>query len=222
MKIHTNTYRFLTFLIVLIFCAIPPVFTTSNDLSLFVEWDFPFQQICLAVFAGFLLYFSRELLQNNNTEFYFSHVKILIISISTFIILVVTAFIFQKLSELFNVTPAIEILKPDSIPTLFFCIINFLCSAFYEEVIYRFFLPECMVSLLKKIIPNEKIRIHVCDAVCMILFALGHLYLGVFSVINASFAYIILRLCFKFSKNIFTGTAAHFAYNLFQLFISPL
>ncbi|MCF0126639.1 MAG: CPBP family intramembrane metalloprotease [Clostridia bacterium] len=56
-----------------------------------------------------------------------------------------------------------------------------------------------------------------CEIISLILFALGHIYLGLLAVINAAFAYFILRLCYKKTGSLIPGITAHFIYNILQL-----
>src|SRR5574344_888426 len=68
----------------------------------------------------------------------------------------------------------------------FLGILNFIagtfCAAFYEEVLYRQYLPETMKALTGKKFPL------LCEAAVLILFAAGHRYLGFFAVVNAAIA----------------------------------
>ena len=53
----------------------------------------------------------------------------------------------------------------------------------------------------------------------IILFALAHKYLGIYAMINAFFACIVLRICYIKTQNIITNTIAHFLYNITSLII---
>ena len=85
-----------------------------------------------------------------------------------------------------------------------------LISAYYEEVIYRDFLPQSLITLL----PQKKFIRIISEIICILIFAFSHRYLGLTGVLNALAAGIILRLCRIRTENVYTGTAAHFIYNL--------
>ncbi|UKI54528.1 MAG: CPBP family intramembrane metalloprotease [Treponema succinifaciens] len=61
-------------------------------------------------------------------------------------------------------------------------------GAFFEEAVYRQFVPETLNSLFKK----WKIPVEIFSVV---IFALAHRYLGWISVFNAAFCGAVLRLC---------------------------
>ena len=134
---------------------------------------------------------------------------------------------------------------PSSIAETFFCIANFACASFYEEAIYRLYLPEMLGAVLKdaflqskksgakteearstgKEVAHENAAressaenaVRISETLSVIAFALSHRYLGLPSVVNAFFAGIMLRLCCKKSGTLWTNTAAHFAYNMLSL-----
>ena len=101
---------------------------------------------------------------------------------------------------------------------LFYCILKFCLAAFYEEVMYRLYLPEQLKRFLKNT-QNKITQIYIPEIITIILFALGHKYLGIFAVINACIACVILRICYLKTKNIFAGTIAHFMYNFTSLLL---
>lgn len=101
----------------------------------------------------------------------------------------------------------------------------FFVSAFYEEVMYRMVLPEFLYCFFTK---NQRTacrnkrdtaRFYVTELVSVLVFAFSHRYAGWASVLNSFIAGIALRKCYLKSKNIFTGFAAHFLYNVFMLFL---
>lgn len=234
MFFHKNTAKISLFFILALFPVLLPVFTVSRA-SPFVKWDFPFQGLILAVFALVLITANLELYKSENEDSPEEDSKkvlrkkliFLLYAVCTFVLLNVTAFIMQKTGDLMNYishvseNEKIEILKPADFKAWIFCILNFLFSSFYEESVYRFFLPEAMIYFTRNCKDKRMAEID-CEILGMILFALGHIYLGILSVINAAIAYVILRICFKKTRSLVPGTAAHFFYNLLQLIVSPL
>ena len=142
-----------------------------------------------------------------------------------------------------------------------FLILNLAASAFFEEEIYRQFLPNSLIFLTdfsnsakkQKVLQKQqeisgnkeflneenpqklsavcekksffyKARIFLIESACILIFAFSHHHNGIFSVINAFFCGIILRLsCIK-TQSVFPGMAAHFSYNtilvLFNYFMN--
>ena len=94
--------------------------------------------------------------------------------------------------------------------------VNLLVSAFYEEVIYRMFLPEYLHLFCKKIksCKAKKIVAFICEFLVILCFAFSHFYLGIIPVLNAFICGLILRICFIKSEGITSGFCAHFIYNL--------
>jgi membrane protease YdiL (CAAX protease family) len=114
-----------------------------------------------------------------------------------------------------------KITFPKSFVSWIFCSLTFIFSAFFEETIYRLYLPETLKDLLKsdsKLLLN-KTEIYAVEIFTALIFALSHRYAGIFSVINALLAHIVLRICQKKSLSIYAGFVAHFAYNMISLLL---
>ena len=104
------------------------------------------------------------------------------------------------------------------------CICTLFFSAFYEEALYRIFVPEYLLSIFTSDLKSnsakmKKISCILCELFTLLLFALSHRYLGILSVINAAFAHIALRFFLKKDKNLFITVFAHFLYNLISLLL---
>ncbi|MDD6968890.1 MAG: CPBP family intramembrane glutamic endopeptidase [Treponema sp.] len=215
------------FLVILFFFLIPPFFAPqiSENNSPFLAWHFPSRQLIYALFAFSLYFFYRNRV--------FSYEKRTINKIFrfplifTFSILFFIQLIFKVISISDNyfsqnqntIIPQINVLLPDSFITWLFCILNFLFSAFFEEVIYRFYLPMSLHSFFSQKSQENKAVFVIIEIVCCLLFAFSHLYLGFLSVLNAFFAHIVLRSSFFVSRNIYCNTAAHFLYNVISLIL---
>ncbi|MBD5428879.1 MAG: CPBP family intramembrane metalloprotease [Treponema sp.] len=81
------------------------------------------------------------------------------------------------------------------------------CAAFYEEVLYRAYLPAAIRRCVSAVPPPVR------EAAAVLAFALAHRYLGWLSVIHAAVAGIALRRCLCQSGHLWTTVAAHTAYN---------
>lgn len=99
-----------------------------------------------------------------------------------------------------------------------FLLVNLLIGAFYEEVIYREFLPETLLLFTGE----RKIPGLIAECSCVLIFALSHRYLGLMAVINALLGGIVLRICRKKSLSIWAGFSAHFLYNAILLIFAIL
>ena len=129
------------------------------------------------------------------------------------------AFILEAIAFFLNSNnPQFSVAPLDNKTKIFFCLLNFILSAFFEEVIYRLYLPQQIKRFFSNI-HNEKIKKYIPELITIILFALAHKYLGIYAIINAFFACIILRICYIKTQNIFTNTFAHFLYNITSLII---
>ncbi|MBQ3687774.1 MAG: CPBP family intramembrane metalloprotease [Treponema sp.] len=114
-------------------------------------------------------------------------------------------------------------------------------GAFYEECLYRAFLPDVSLLLLARALQgrtatqegssaaregfflrHEKVLTAVTEGSCALLFAFSHRYLGIPAVINALLCGIVLRICYQKTGRILCGTAAHGCYNLTLLAFASL
>ena len=83
-----------------------------------------------------------------------------------------------------------EIVKPQNAVQWLFIILNFLFASAYEEVIYRAYFPDALISLLKrihKVQENKILRIILvisAEIIALSAFSFAHFYLGVLSEIG--------------------------------------
>ncbi|MCR4954639.1 MAG: CPBP family intramembrane metalloprotease [Treponema sp.] len=229
MKKHTLLPEILIFSIIFLGCILPPFFTTAENIEqeTFTNWTFPWQALGHGLFATILYILSLKLLPKKDFDDRFSRGQfflffLLIPFTLSFGTLFSVSLVMKFFALIFKADSVLTVQKPDSLISILFCVLLFANSAFYEEVIYRFYFPEALLRFVK-IKPHKKwleitlnILIEVTGA-CV--FAFAHLYSGYFSVINAFLAHIILRICFKKSGNIWGGFAAHFVYNMISLIL---
>lgn len=212
MKLHSLNCKIILFFLPVLFLIIPPFFGESSGVD-FTVWNFPVEQLFLFLFSMILFLFTKELHQSSKSIFFTK----LIFLILTFLGLMISSYMFTPMIKYSENFIPVAVKKPDNFVHWIFCFCDFFFSAFFEEVIYRYFIPEGLRFLLKEgTLKNILIEIF-----SLLLFAFGHLYLGWFAVLNAGTGYIILRFCYKKTKSLFPGIAAHFSYNLIQLLISP-
>ena len=114
---------------------------------------------------------------------------------------------------------------PDEAGRRFLFFSGTIVLACYEEMLYRFFLPEKARRIVSLVFANpEPTRISrmfyaLAELIPICLFALAHRYLGVYAVCNALCAAIILRAAFCKKVPIFGLCAVHAAYNAAMLIV---
>jgi membrane protease YdiL (CAAX protease family) len=214
MKKHTLLSDIAVFLLIFFLFIVPPFFVTlfsGEALTLFDGWGFPWYQLLLALFAAGILFFYYEKSSRRTLNVF----PVLF----TFGMLFALSLFCRFLAELTGLADGDVIVnKPAGLLQWSFCLINFLCAAFYEEVLYRFyFVDEFYVLITRK----KKWRGSwlLCESLGLLCFAFAHLYLGWISVLNAALAHVFLRLCFKRFEKLWPCVAAHFIYNVISLIL---
>lgn len=217
--------RLLFFFIASFFFILPPLFLQSSNFS-FSEISFPTMQASFAFFA-IILYFVFFQTQNKRKSALAFHINVGF-TLLTFGALCILATIINLISIFLKKTNEINFSSPKNFSSILFLLLLFAFASWFEEIMYRAFLPFAVNNLLKiffnKInftnhLQNEKIIFFISEFFALFSFALSHKYLGFFSVVNALCAGIILRLCFLKTKTPFTNFFAHFFYNVFFLFL---
>lgn len=107
-------------------------------------------------------------------------------------------------------------------------------SAFYEEVLYRLYLPATLKiifdDIFNKVIKNtndkkkgkcKKIVNIIIESSVIIIFGFSHQYLGVIPVLNGIICGSVLRYCCIKNKTVITGAISHWLYNCF-IFIAAI
>ena len=243
MEIPVNLRRNAVFIAALCLFVIPPLFAGAAPTRAFSAWTFPFKPLCYALFAFVLVRFSfPPSARVKGDAFRFVRTGWAIASFGALCVIASAVELAVRFSGgKANLSPAL----PSSIPETFFCIANFACASFYEEAVYRLYLPETLRMILKEGLLKSKkddlktkkersagidtahenaapeksaeIAELISETLSVIAFALSHRYLGLPAIANAFFAGIVLRICCKKSKTLWTNTVSHFAYNMLSL-----
>lgn len=219
MKIYSFRLHFTIFLIVFFFFILPPCFTFSVS-SNFLNWSFPVINCAYAAAALLIFYLFNSDKKKSFVVFPFI-ISLCGLLCFSFIFKGIAVFIQNSSiseSTFFFGKSNLDVVRPESFITWFFCILTFLFSAFFEEVIYRFFLPFSLNTFLEKKW-NGKIIILITEVVTALLFAAAHIYLGFLAVLNALCGHIILRICYKKYGLIIPVFLSHFAYNIISLIL---
>jgi membrane protease YdiL (CAAX protease family) len=218
---HAFTDIFISVFILSIF-VIPSLFVKTVPAAAFASWTLPVQQLIFAAAAGILVWYIKTG-KNEKKEKKSAEKKIRIIIDSGYVLvtfgsLCVTAAFMELILHFAGIRSSIIPVRPVSAVQLLFCILDFAAASFFEEVVYRLYLPEMFLKYLS-CIPHFRFAGICSETLPVVLFALAHRYLGIPSVINAALACIFLRVCCKKTGTVVTNTTAHFAYNILSLFL---
>lgn len=144
--------------------------------------------------------------------------------------LCLSSVIFETISYFFEIGGGIQkVIFPSS----FLGWINFffgvIFAAFFEEVIYRFYLPRAFREILgkrltgkkkasEKMFDNQRLSVF-CEGLALLLFGLGHIYLGILGFLNALVCGAALRLCMIKTKSLWIPFGIHAVYNFLSFLI---
>lgn len=212
MKRHSLIVDIIIFFIVTLCFVIPPFFVSAGNVNqnIFAQWNFPFKQMVYALSAVVLLCFYGE-----NRKYWLKLFPALI----SFCALCSVSLFIKYFSIIFSLSSTeLDVVLPDSFISWFFCVLDFLFAALYEEVIYRLFFVDALFLLASKKITWKYLNV-ICEIAGCAVFAFAHMYLGWYAVINAVFAHVVLRVCYKKTNNIWPCVAAHAFYNVISLIL---
>ena len=145
----------------------------------------------------------------------------------TFGFLCLSSVIFESISYFFKIDGGIQkIIFPSS----FFGWVNFffgvIFAAFFEEVIYRFYLPRAFMEIFGKLrirSARNNLRLSVfSEGLSLLLFAMGHLYLGLLGFLNALVCGVALRFCMIKTKSLWISFGIHVVYNFLSFLLAFL
>ena len=212
MKIHSFVTEILFFSIISLFFVIPPLFVNAPSVQHIDFTLFSVQNFSHFVIAVFIFVFYKKSVENDE-QISTKILKYLIYFVVIFILLFVNSQVFVEI--------------PQGFFDFLICIFNLLFAAFFEEVIYRFYIPFGIKNFLfRKVFDEnqsksytifEKSILLFIEIVTMLIFSYSHKYLGIFSVVNAAVAHLVLRFSFIRSKSLIPSTLAHFFYNFVSL-----
>ena len=199
------------YLLIFVFLIIPPFFTPRiTDTTYIFSWNLPSKQLILCLFA-LVLYFA---LNNSIAGRDFSIFVPTLRSIGGLcILLLISRFILTRCDYPIYTQP-----KPIDTKQWIFCFLTFLLSSIYEEIIYRFYIPE-ETSRLFYLKFDSIFFDFLSGFIAALVFAFAHFYMGWFSVLNAFLAHLILRILYKDTGCIWNCVLAHFLYNIIALIL---
>ena len=200
----------LIFFLILVFLILPPVIApgVSAGDKIFT-WTFPFRQIGLGIFAVVLFVLSKGL----NTKKGFFYPGFFALTFMFFVALLIRFITKNSVKEF-------DFALPSGGLQWIFCVLTFLFSAVYEEVIYRFYFADALYRILGYTrFGDKKSTLIICQALALLAFAFAHLYLGILAVINAAVAHLVLTYLYKKTNFIWNCVLVHFLYNIISLIL---
>ena len=206
---------FLEFFTILAFFVLPPIFVHSSANII----QFTFLQVLIYGFLGIYCFIRGKNLVTENIFYSQENTKkistqhLLALSIIILIFLFSNGYLWKIIARLNQ--EKIQLQK--SVFYQFFQIFGILVYAFYEETMYRYFLPTSIgknLSIISKSENPPKWIFALSEIIALLLFSFGHLYMGIFAVLNGFFAGIALRFLVWKTKSVFPSTIIHFIYNL--------
>ena len=223
--------KHIDYFLILVFFVIPPIFTTGT-----AEYSAAAPVLALLIHAALCAYIICKIkFSTEKQPFRIDRKLILSRAIVTFValcMLIMNSFAWNAAATvtaatgIFN-TESSEIVKivPEGAAEIAYTVLSLLIAALYEELLYRWFLPEEIKyifssdSTMSKSKQTAKTLRILFEILIILLFALGHRYLGIWAVLNAFTAGCILRFICVRTDSVISGFIAHFAYNLLLLFI---
>ena len=206
-------YILIEFLLVLAFLAVPPVFV-SHGTGLSQAGTFN-ASVLYQLLISVILFFQFLKLKPDEK----SKAKIFRFLFHGTITLGILMIIFALMQSIELLFSNEEMKSQNFMPdvdgplSILFLTLAVVCGAFYEEVLYRQFLPEFIALIAGEKI-NRKLVFYGTEFLALLLFAFAHRYQGWISVVNSFLCGTVLRLCYKKTSSVLPGAAAHAVYNL--------
>ena len=211
-------YILAEFLVIFVFLLIPPIFAVKGA---YLSGEFSFS-VLAEFFIATILQFQFKIenkykKQSANEKFIFlvNSLKWSALTLGFLMMIFAAVHVFSFAFKISSAQTGVLLKSPESFSSWIFLLFTLATGAFFEEVVYRQFVPESLISILGK----WKIPVEIFSVV---IFALAHRYLGWISVCNAVFCGLVLRLCRIKTDSILPSFAAHFIYNLSLVIFSVL
>lgn len=214
----TKKLFFLQFFLIILIFVLPPIFARLDaDAEIFLG-KFNFFSLLNFSLAVFLFLQNKGEAEEpaKKIPLYLKIGILYSLFFVTFGALLVSGVVFESIGALLGLKGGAKITMPQLWYEYLFCLLNFLFQAFYEESLYRLYLPDALGKIIPglKTIPDSAEKQRAAEIACVLLFALAHSYSGIPAVLNAAAAGIILRRTALKAKSIMPGFFAHLAYNL--------
>ena len=211
-------YILAEFFVVFVFLLIPPIFA---DKGAYFSEESSFS-VLAEFFIAAVLQFQFKIENKGEKKsasekfiFLVSSLKWGALTLGFLMLIFAAVHAFSFAFKISSAQTEILLKNPENFLSWIFLIFTLAAGAFFEEAVYRQFVPETLNSLLGK----WKSPVEVFS---VLIFALAHRYLGWISVFNAAFCGAVLRFCRIKTASIAPSFAAHFIYNLSLIVFSVL
>ena len=221
-----NKYLRIQFFIVLFFLVIPPVLRGAGDSATVFSPQIR-TGVLIQLATAAILFFQNRItsrIEDTNerrkervrvafkTSYWWALTLGFLMILYAFIELTC---IIMKLNQYFAKRPFFD----NTLMNWTCTIIILAISAFYEETLYRQYLPETLMEIIPR---KGKAMFWISEIISIILFALAHRYMGLVPVINALVSGAILRFSYRKTGSIYAGLIAHFTYNILLVAFAAL
>ncbi|MGI5172322.1 CPBP family intramembrane metalloprotease [Treponema sp. OMZ 840] len=226
---HRVSIEILEYFLIIALCAVPSLFVSERKepASLFPSADIIFFYATAAVFLLLRSKKSQTFKVRQSAVYKKGKKKCIMLFLHTpvygllcFCLLIASALLWNYIAKISGRAelPPVSLPRTYTERLLFF--ISAIVLASYEEIVFRFFLPERGLAIIHDIAPESEksksgfVLKAAAETIPIVLFALAHRYLGLFAVGNALCAAIILRLALYKKLHITLLCAVHAAYNI--------
>ena len=206
------------FFLIILFFAIPPIFSSGQNVEQISDQQAfspaaPLSTLLLRVALSVYILFKMKFGKKDFKSFSFAS------TLSILCILLINAMLWNFIAGFFQSSSddQLEKIVPEGFWSNFYIWLSLFVSAFYEEILYRKFLPDETASFDSQ----QKSLLYriIVESLIILIFALGHRYLGVLAVLNAVFAGGVLRFFCVKTGSFLSGFTAHLIYNLIVFFL---
>lgn len=224
-KIVKFIFNLLEFIFLFIAFVLPS-FMAQSTTELLVNTNPPinpiFVRLLLIVYLSIRLHDAGVFHKKRHLITINKALKITFSSLKLFLVLQTTAVVCNIF---LSVIPHTEITliadRPNTIATWAWFLSTVIILATFEEILYRGYFPEKMLHSLRncfwfrKLHKKEKnITKLLIEVTIILVFALGHSYMGIKSVIVSFACGVVLRISVKTKRNLIVASIAHIGNNL--------
>lgn len=217
MNIHPFFMTFFELLLVSVFFIIP---SFSSDVIIISS----LHQLCAAflyILVSIICILSVYVKRNFSKLFHKRHDrswKMFLYGILTFLLLMSLSFICSLFGQ------GITMYAPAILKTWYgfsIIVVTTCVSAFNEELLYRFYLPDTTVTLALAVSNtlNPCIKRLVYYGPSIILFSFAHAYNGLYGIFFAALSSLLLLNLRRLYNSIILNTIVHFTYNVSALWV---
>ncbi len=217
------------FLIFFVFIMPSLTITTQETVTFTIYHDayFIIVRLCALIYFIISLYDKGIGFVQQWSFTFLSALRTFLESIQIYVYLLIVGILFNIVGNLTGVHgPSLYATAPQTFFTWVWFIFSVIVLACFEESLYRQFIPEKLHMLVRTCLgerelgkKTKRILTTTIETVTLLLFALGHFYLGFLSVITSFLSACIFRYATIKYKSILRSCIAHSINNLVSFFV---